>query len=550
MTKMKRRNKVLIIAGAVLGALTLLIAGAGMYLQSHADELIAREFSKLTKGRYRLDAGRIEVSLFNRSVTLNDIVISPDSAAVADGGTAADSAAIADGKAAAESPRMQWALQADRLFIAGVSYGKKDGKLNASARKLQLQRPRVSMTQLPHPAPEADSAAAFHPIRIDIGKIIISEGYVEHRRLDQNDTTRNVVENFELRTDGFLIDNTADPTGAQSLFGANTRLTVGKVSHMPKDQATRLELDSLYIETATGELRFSSFAQIPTYTKDEFARMSWRHKDWTRFAIGRTHFTGVDYARLLKTGAMHIDSISVADGGLSSYKNRNVRRTEWVKPLFHQMIQQLPLRFAVRTAHIARFDAQYEELALGETTPGIIRFNGIEAHLTNLTNIPSDEPWIKLVATAGMMNDAGHVSTTVFLPVDPLNQRWEIMAIVGPFDMRAFNPMVTPLAPVSIQNGIADRLDMHIVANDTKATIDLTFLYHDIKVAILKKEGGQLEERRFLSRLANSLVLLHSNPLHNQVRKGHAEYTRDPYKSAFNFIWKTVFQGVKNTMGL
>jgi hypothetical protein len=75
--------------------------------------------------------------------------------------------------------------------------------------------------------------------------------------------------------------------------------------------------------------------------------------------------------------------------------------------------------------------------------------------------------------------------------------------------------------------------------------------YQDLKVEILKRDKAtkEVKKRGFLS-LAANLIVQNNNPGKDGLRKVNPVYERDIYKSFFNLVWKTIFTGMKKTVGL
>lgn len=535
---MKKPYKILMIVGIVIASLLILVVGAGLYLESRADIIIKREFSRLTDGRYRLEVGKINVSLFRRSITLNDLEIRPDSAHL----PSADTSVF---------PKMLFRMSAKQLFVGGISFKKQDGKMDVEISKLQLNSPDIKVREFTHHLASSpkDTSRVAGSVKITINQLILSDGSVEHTKVEKHDTIRNILSGVELEIDKFFIDSNT-LISERRLLGDNTHLTIKKITHMPKDETKRLELDSLHIETGRQLLKFSRFALVPTYGKDEFALRSWRHEDWTPLALYDVTCSGLDYYHLLNKGVVKIDSISIAKGEIRSLKNRNIQRNEWIKTLFQQKIQRLPVKIAVDKVMIGNFYAQYEELTLGKSEAGKITFSNLSGEISNLTNItPTQNPYIKIEA-GGMVNNSGHLNATIFLPVDSLTNHFEVTATLGTTNIPDINTMIAPLANVMIQSGTVDKLTVHIVGNTTRTIADMTFLYHDLEVTLLKEKNNMVTEKKLLSEVVNQLVIKDSNPKKDKVRSTHTETVRDPYRSPFNYMWRTILDGVKETVGL
>ena len=110
------------------------------------------------------------------------------------------------------------------------------------------------------------------------------------------------------------------------------------------------------------------------------------------------------------------------------------------------------------------------------------------------------------------------------------------------FDLTALNELITPLAFAKVESGKLVDFTFNTEASTKGATVDMLFLYRDLKAEIMKEKNGEVIDNKFLSRLAN-LVLKHDNPDHPEQgtrgpRHSHLTIERDPYHSTFNYLWQ------------
>ena len=116
--------------------------------------------------------------------------------------------------------------------------------------------------------------------------------------------------------------------------------------------------------------------------------------------------------------------------------------------------------------------------------------------------------------------------------------------------MHILNPVLEPLASVSMRSGQVDRFEFSFSADNTKATGQLFFGYNDMKISVLEKKNGNTKEAKFASFLANSLLLRSKNPRGKELLPDEINFTRDQRRSVLNYWWKAVFSGVRNTLGI
>jgi hypothetical protein len=64
----------------------------------------------------------------------------------------------------------------------------------------------------------------------------------------------------------------------------------------------------------------------------------------------------------------------------------------------------------------------------------------------------------------------------------------------------------------------------------------------------LKKKTG--DKGGFVSFLANTFVINNKNPNGKNLRIGEIDEERDPTKSIFNYLWKSLLSGIKPSLGI
>ena len=107
------------------------------------------------------------------------------------------------------------------------------------------------------------------------------------------------------------------------------------------------------------------------------------------------------------------------------------------------------------------------------------------------------------------------------------------------------------MALIKVNSGKVNSLDFNFNGNNNGAKGDFIMKYDNLNVDVLKidKETKKIKKRGLLSMAAN-LVVKDSNPQSGDLRTETPEFNRDIYKSFFNLVWKTVFTGMKQTVGI
>jgi hypothetical protein len=118
---------------------------------------------------------------------------------------------------------------------------------------------------------------------------------------------------------------------------------------------------------------------------------------------------------------------------------------------------------------------------------------------------------------------------------------------LGPMNGTAFNKAAMPLGLFEINSLSIKKLKAHIIANNYNAGSSVFFVYDDLKITALKPDdSGKLKQRGFISFVANTFILNKSNT-GNEAKPEYVSYQRDPQRSFFSLLWKSILKGITGT---
>lgn len=125
--------------------------------------------------------------------------------------------------------------------------------------------------------------------------------------------------------------------------------------------------------------------------------------------------------------------------------------------------------------------------------------------------------------------------------------------LLGSMDGRSLNRITRPLGMIAIKSGDVKRMEFKIEANDRVANGVMKFEYNNLSVNLLKREEGEnrLVRQGWMSFLANAIILNPNNPSKEGMlvtAKIHEERAKNG--SFFHFIWKSLLQGIKHSVGI
>jgi len=184
--------------------------------------------------------------------------------------------------------------------------------------------------------------------------------------------------------------------------------------------------------------------------------------------------------------------------------------------------------------------------------PGNIGFNEIHAKIfkvTNDTSYKAKEDHLVLNANAMLM---GKSKLSVLLKSKLFDNQntFSVNGNLASLDINYLNPILEKTVFVYATAGMIDAMSFSFNANNTKASGELKMLYHGLKIAIKNKRTDDTTAiaERFISIIANSIIL-DSNPTPGkEVRIGNINYERDPEKFLFNYCFKSILSGIEATL--
>lgn len=525
----------------VLGTATLLIfvvLGVEWWLGAKIRRTVEKEIADRTDGAVQIEIGRVKVNLIKRSVTLRGITVSGDVAKLQDEVPGIDSIGAS----------------VEKISMKGVRFNLK-GEKYISLHSLEIDRPDLSLSL--DGKQQEDEGMPEHLLSLrdrmlgQVGRLSVARIRLRDANIRLSNKNRNnyAAKGLTIEADGFFY-NPARMPDARPLFCDDVRLSVSKISARFLVTAQLVEADD--VEACIGDrtLSLDNVRLIPQYGKAEYAWKVARHTDWTQAIVGNIIAQGVDYNRMWHELTLSIDTLTVKDAEVASYKNRRIVRKEQFKPMLHEMVQGVPFGLEIGTVEIIGAHAVYEELSASGDRPGRITFDNLNGVFRGLTNRPESSDFFYTLTASGKVMDTALLRAVFRFPAHPTNDRFEVEGTLGPVNLKVFNRMLEPLAEAAISSGHLDGLSFTIAGNHKEAQVSMKMRYNDLSVAMLKEgSNGRKRERKLVSGLVNLVLIKSSNPDRKGLRTVRNEAVRDTTRSQFNFLWKTLMAGIKGSVG-
>jgi hypothetical protein len=308
------------------------------------------------------------------------------------------------------------------------------------------------------------------------------------------------------------------------------------------------------ISTGRNEAFVYGFHMDPWYGKYLHSRKLGYQVDRTELKVAKIFLKEIDILKLYHEQYLYSKKLLLEDLWVNDHRDKRVsERENFYPPMPQEILKKMKFRFNLDTVELKNGNIFYEEFVEGGKKPGHINFLDLNATLVNVTSDPEvfrQDPYLKMFGKAKLMGE-GLVNFTCNLNIRDPGNKFDIWGTVGQMDMRKINPMVENVAFTTIKSGYIKSILFEASADDHYSTGTMKFRYSDFKIALINKETGQIEgiDKGFISFLANTFILNTKNPHLGFFREGSIFFKRNPEKSIINYWWKSIFTGIKTSIG-
>ncbi len=292
---------------------------------------------------------------------------------------------------------------------------------------------------------------------------------------------------------------------------------------------------------------------IPKFSREKFQKQLRFQSDYYTGKIDSISIEKPDFRRWFDKEELAGQYLSVDGLNLDIYRDKRLpfdedRRSKMLQDL----IKSLKYPVLIDSLLLNNANISYTEQLETSDSEGTIRFNQIQTSLIPFTNMKSTAgivPDFRLNGTATIMDSCQLNVGMLYRMNDPENS-FTVTGNLLPFNMRILNPVLEPLAMVSLRSGKAERFEFSLSADRTNAAGQLYFGYDDMRISVLEMKNGSSQEAKFSSFLANTLLIHSRNPRGKELLPDEINFKRDEKRSVLNYWWKSIFSGIRNTLGI
>jgi len=545
----KKQKRLLIITGIIVGILAVAVISINIFLATVIRGKIDEALNKNTTD-YQISIKRVGVNILTGNLNIRGLKIVPDSSLID---------AVKEGRV---NLRFIQSSEIDLFRIAGVDIYRAVVSGEIYAKKILLKRARIWIFKghnLPENIEKTEDKSndKFNPDSIYIKGL-------EKIELHEIDLINCELEVFDLKKDTKLfstgnlnlilhsVDFVTHPENPNVFRMEFSKFTAGlsvKSLLLPGGWYF-LDIGNLYYDNADNFLQIDGLALHPTYKDKYKMAKAFRYtKEIFDLDIDRVYIRSFNLFQTLVKNELIIDSIGISGLNVSILKDKRYPFNTKLRPkLPHQQLKHLDFPVYIKTISLKNGNLVYQEKMKDIKELMTVNLNGLDADIRFVTSIKDTIRKVKRMKASLQAKLMKQVPLNVnfIFPLNTVKDTFYFAGSLGSANMKIFNQASFPAIGARFTKGRLNSVRFKGGANDSLSRGEMTMLYKDMEVNILKKD--RIKKNKFMSWAADAVSRTSNPGKKGKTRVALMNFNRVMYKGFGNFMWKTLQTGIVNTV--
>ena len=433
-------------------------------------------------------------------------------------------------------------VDADKLSIGGFSYWKIFFEKSIHLKTLTLSKPHLNFKSCPKNKSD-NNATKANPInllkKIFIEELIFDSGMVEI--LNSNgDVELLSVASIDLKLKNVFTDPKTITEYVPFRF-EEYGITISDLK-APLGEFESVQMGTMQLDNSTISVKDVILNTI--VSKSELSREITYQRDHIDLNIPEILVN--DHHYLMRNDSLQVNFKSLALNlpRLEIYRDKSRLEDFKRKPLYAEMLRELPFKVNIDSLLIHQATVFYEEDIPNKVKAGILSFENLNASIGNFSNIDANKENLKIKINADLMG-AGSINLNWEFNVQDPKNMFLISGGLSNFKTENLNDFLIPNLRTKT-TGTIQQLYFTISGDDNVATGDIKMRYEDFKFQVLNKERSSV--KKVLSFIGNLFISDGSKADEDGYRYGDISSERNKNKSFFNYLWISLEDGLLNVL--
>jgi len=543
------------IAGIII-VLIAIVASISIYFSIRWKPVLTQKIKDVvyngSEHMYSLNFKDIHLNLLTGSVTVDSILLAPD--------TAVFNARKKSGTAPTHLFQVKLEkLQLRRISILTIYFRKK-----IEMNDIILKHPSINMIYnkvYKKPTPVKDRRSLYERISKTLKSVHIKGIKIEDADFDYvsgaTGQLLNSVKHLNMHVKDLLLDEHSKSDTTRFYYTKDISFEMTGYSSLSKDKMYTMKVDTITGSAIGKTVHVKGFKMIPMYPEIQFSKMLKTQKDRYNLAFDQIDFRGVNFYRLNIRGILQAKALRIKNGNAKVFMNREMPPGHGDKSgnFPHMALKRLPVETTVDTLQLRGVNVAYTEYNPISQEKGTVHIDRLTGNIYNVTNDSTSlsKNRYAVAELDAYMIRAAQLHIRINFDLLAKNAAFTFKGNIGKMDMVKLNPLSKALGLVTIESGQIQKIDFDVKANAKGSRGTMHMYYNNLKIELLKEgeDGKPAKKKGLLSFLANTLIVKDENPSKGKpVRTADIVFDRPPGASFFNLLWKSVFIGMRETVGL
>ncbi len=555
-TNKPKRNKLLKWIAGVLIALFIIIGSAAIYLAAKWKPFLTDKIKtgiyESSDHLYRINFTALHLNVLTGTATMDSVSLYPDTAV------------FHKLRKQDLAPVHLFEIRLDQLKLTRIGILTAYFKKRINMNTVILDRPTINMLRFNVKAqPDTVKTATnlYQKISKSLESVQIRSIKVLNANFDyirgENGDVLNSVKQLNVSITDVLIDSISQHDKERFYYSKDVAFELVGYKSLSKDKMYTLTIDTLNGFANKGLLTLIGFKMIPMFPDLQFSRKYKSQRDRYDLNFSKVQFSGLDLERFNREGRLFANSLAISSAKVNIFMNRELPPATINKGrnFPHLALQRVELPLIIDTVRLKNINLAYTEYNPIAQERGTVNLDNLTGTIRNVTNdsVRISKQKFMLADLKARIIKAADLDVNLSFNLAAANGAFQFRGSVGAFNMPALNPLASALGMVKIETGKVQKVSFDINGNTVGSTGSLKMYYTDLKVQLLKEgeDGAASKKRGLLSFLANKLVIIDANPNKGEaLRVAKIEHTRSPSASFFSLLWKSIFVGIRETVGI
>lgn len=550
--KENRRNGGKIVLISILFFVLVIIGVGFFYWNTHKNKIIKTELEKaITKnnnGFYKIDYDDMKIDEAAGALSVRNMKLRFDSARY--------QSLEKENKA----PSMIFNIDIPEINVVGVRTTRALLDKEIVGRKLEIKNPIIDLqytykgkdSERNVPTQEVYRQILGNMDMIQIDSVLITGAQIRTSNRNSGKLIIDVKDvDFSLKD--VKVDSAAYMDSTRFLFAKGINVNVAKIAWPSSNRLYDYMGRNISLNSAARTLSVNQILISPRLEENAFVNAIPTQDDRFNFSFNNVVFSGIDMQKLVDE-YLKAETMSIGKSVFKIYRDlarpRDKKNRVGYYP--HQVLDDVPLVFNIKKVNIHNSFIEYKERNHITRQSGLVQFYNVNGSITNFTNDKhASNKVMKAFINSRFLNKTSLETNWTFYLFHPKG-RFDVYGTMGAIDGKDVNSLAEPMGPASIKEGRFNALTFDMHGNDYSMNGTVKLLYEDLKVVLLEKDKGATEtDKKFLTSLLANFVIKNSNPKGNdEVRVKQVTLLRNTNRSLFYLCWKTIFKGIRETVGI